>query len=220
MLFLTAVSVVFWALFEQAGSSMTLFTDRNVDRELLGVTIATSQFQSLNPCFIILLAPLFAMLWPWLAARGLEPSAPMKFGLGIVQAGLGFGALVLGAASSGDAMVAAGWLALAYLLHTTGELCLSPVGLAMITRLSVARIGGMMMGVWFLSSAFSHYVAGLIATMAAIDPTAVGSAPMDTLAVYTRVFEMLLWIALGVGAAVMASAPLVHRFMYDTPENT
>ncbi len=212
MLFLTSVSVVFWAFFEQAGSSLTLFTDRNVDREIVGITINASQFQSLNPCFIILLAPLFAMLWPWLARRGAEPSVPMKFGLGIVQVGLGFGALVAGAATATDGLVFAGWLALAYLLHTTGELCLSPVGLAMITRLSVTRIAGLMMGVWFLSSSFSHYVAGLIAATAAIDDAAGTGSPLETLPVYAGVFGTLAWIALAVGGALGLLAAIGAMF--------
>ena len=109
---LTAVSVVFWALFEQAGSSMSLFADRNVDRDIAGVTAQASQFQSLNPLFIIFLAPLFAGLWPMLARRGREPGTPAKFGLGIVQIGLGFAVLVYGCTIAGeDRLVAAGWLA-------------------------------------------------------------------------------------------------------------
>ena len=128
MLALIALSVCFWALFEQAGSSLTLFTDRNID---MGNLFTAGMFQSLNPMFIILLAPVFAWIWVRLGQRGLEPSTPMKFGLGILQVGLGFAVLILGAAFAGpDGKVAVFWLALMYLLHTTGELCLSPVGLS------------------------------------------------------------------------------------------
>ena len=215
LLTLTAFSVVFWALFEQAGSSLSLFADRNVDRDIAGVTVQASQFQSLNPLYIILLAPLFAMLWPMLARRGWEPGAPAKFGLGIVQAGLGFGALVYGGAVAGeDRMVAAGWLALAYLLHTTGELCLSPVGLSMVTKLSVARVAGMMMGVWFLSSAFSHYVAGWIAAGASID-AGEGLNRAASLAVYADTFGVLMIVALAVGLALLAAAPWLRRHMHE-----
>ena len=172
VLFLTAVSVVFWAFFEQAGSSMNLFAERNVDRHMLGFDVQATQFQSLNPAFILLLGPVFSLLWVALARRGFEPSTPAKFGLGVLQVGLGFAALVYGAQQADSSgLVAAGWLALAYLLHTTGELCLSPVGLSMVTKLSVPRVVGLMMGVWFLSSAFSHYVAGLIAAGASANET-------------------------------------------------
>ena len=212
---LTAVSVVFWALFEQAGSSMSLFADRNLDREIAGVTAQASQFQSLNPLFIIFLAPVFAGLWPLLARRGWEPGTPAKFGLGIVQVGLGFAVLVYGCAVAGeDRLVAAGWLALAYLLHTTGELCLSPVGLSMVTRLSVARIAGMMMGVWFLSAAFSNYVAGIIAAGASVD-TSNGLDRAASLAIYADTFEYLALVALGVGVAVLAVAPWVRKRMHE-----
>jgi POT family proton-dependent oligopeptide transporter len=215
VLFLIAVSVVFWAFFEQAGSSMNLFTERNVDREVAGVTIQASQLQSLNPAFIILLAPLFSALWLRLAQRGLEPSTPAKFGLGIVQVGLGFAALVQGAAVAQDGSVALGWLALAYFLHTTGELCLSPVGLSMVTKLSVPRVVGLMMGVWFLASAFSHYVAGLIAAGASVRETPGEVVDAATsLPVYAQVFGEIALIALGVGAVVLALVPVVRRRMH------
>jgi POT family proton-dependent oligopeptide transporter len=137
MLVLITMSVLFWALFEQAGSSVTLFTDRNVN---MGEFFTAGMFQSLNPLFIIILAPLFAWLWVKLSASGFEPSTPAKFGLGILQVGLGFAVLVFGASLSDDGKVAIFWLALMYLLHTTGELCLSPVGLSMVTKLSVQRV--------------------------------------------------------------------------------
>ncbi len=218
VLFLTAISVVFWAFFEQAGSSMNLFTERNVDKTLFGFSIQASQFQAFNPAFIILLAPLFSWLWVALAARRFEPSTPAKFGLGVVQVGLGFAALVYGASHADDnGMVAAGWLALAYLLHTTGELCLSPVGLSMVTKLSVPRVVGLMMGVWFLSSAFSHYVAGLIAAGASVSEVpgeAVAGA--QSLQIYVETFGFLAWVAVVVGAVVLGLAPLVRRFMHES----
>ena len=143
VLLLTAVSVVFWTLFEQAGTSMTLFTERNVETSLFGIEMQAAQMGFVNPAFIILLAPAFAMLWDVLSKRGIEPSTPMKFGLGVLQAGLGFLVLVVGA-SFADTLgqVAVAWLVLAYLLHTTGELCLSPVGLSMVTRLSAVKVVG------------------------------------------------------------------------------
>jgi POT family proton-dependent oligopeptide transporter len=217
VLYLTVVSVVFWSLFEQAGSSLNLFTERNVDKAVLGVSLQASQFQSLNPGFIILLAPLFSWAWVALSRRGWEPSTPAKFGLGVVQVGLGFAALVYGAARADEnGVVSVAWLVLAYLLHTTGELCLSPVGLSMVTKLSVARVAGLMMGVWFLSSAFSHYVAGMIARAASVDVdigTTVDS--VASLPVYVEMFSFLAQVAVVLGLLVMLTAPLVKRFMHQ-----
>ena len=211
MLALIALSVCFWALFEQAGSSLTLFTDRNV---AMGTVFTAGMFQSLNPMFIIMLAPLFAWVWVKLGRRGREPSTPMKFGLGILQVGLGFAVLILGASLAGpDGKVAVIWLALMYLLHTTGELCLSPVGLSMVTKLSVARVGGMMMGVWFLSSAFASYAGGMIAGAMAIESTGAGDIdPLSSIVVYSEVFEKLAIVAVVMGAVLLAFAPwLSHK---------
>ena len=215
-LVLTLVSIVFWAFFEQAGSSLNLFAERNVDKVVLGQEIPAPVMQSINPAFIILLAPLFAMLWVRLERSDRDPSIPMKFGLGIVQLGLGFAALYHGASrSQEDGIVALGWLALGYFLHTTGELCLSPVGLSMITKLSPPRITGMMMGTWFLAIAFAQYAAGLIAQLTSIETDAGrGEAlvnPVDTVMVYGGVFGQIALVALGVGIVTMLAAPLVNR---------
>ena len=141
-MFLILVSIVFWALFEQAGSSLNLFTDRHVDTQ--GVN--ASMFQSINAIYIVLLAPLFAMLWQGLGARGMEPSAPMKFGLAVVQVGLGFLVLVWGAEAVGiNVPTPVIFIFLIYLLHTTGELCLSPVGLSAMNRLSPAHMASLIM---------------------------------------------------------------------------
>ena len=214
---LTLISVVFWTLFEQAGTSMTLFTDRNVDLDVGGVELQASQMGFLNPLFIIFLAPVFAFLWDVLSRKRWEPSAPMKFGLGVAQAGLGFFALVIGASSADDAgQVALAWLALAYLLHTTGELCLSPVGLSVVTRLTTREMLGLMMGVWFLSSAGASFLAGMIAGEATIDGAQSGNVdPTASLPVYTDVFSTLGWAGLGIGVAVMVIAPLLRRLMHE-----
>lgn len=215
VLFLTAMSVVFWSLFEQAGSSMSLFADRNVDRQIFGFTVAASQLQFFNPAFIILLAPLFSMLWIYLAERGWEPSTPAKFGLAIVQVGLGFAALVYGASLvDGDGKVAMLWLMLAYFLHTTGELCLSPVGLSMVTRLSLRKVVGLMMGVWFLSSSVAHSVAGLIANLASADPAAVAAG--DTLTLYSDTFVLVAKVAVVVGVFMLIIAPFISRFAHES----
>lgn len=209
-------SVLFWALFEQAGSSLNLFADRSVDRIVAGYEVPASVFQSLNAFFIFLLAPVFSMLWVWLATRGWEPSIPVKFSLAILQVGLGFLVLVFGSRMSADgAPTSLIWLVLIYLFHTTGELCLSPVGLSMITKLSVARVVGMMMGVWFLASAGANYIAGQIARLtgstsdsgAVIDPAV---ALARTLDVYTQVG----WFAIGVAAFLLVISPILRRGMH------
>lgn len=209
-------SIFFWALFEQSGSSMNLFADRVVDREVMGQIVPASMFQSLNPIFIITLAPLFAMLWVWLAGRGLEPLTPVKFGLGLVQAGLGFLVLVFGAGLAGEGgKVALIWLVMAYFFHTTGELCLSPVGLSMVTKLSIPRMVGFMMGVWFLSSAAAQYVASLIAQMTHVDTVGghVGDAGA-ALASYLNVFQTIGWVGVGIGGVLLLLSPLLRRGMH------
>lgn len=212
MLFLIIASVFFWALFEQAGSSLTLFTDRNIDKGIF----TAGMFQAFNPFFIIVCAPLFAWLWVKLSARGLEPTTPAKFGLGIFQVGLGFAVLVYGVSHADEnGNVAVIWLALMYFFHTTGELCLSPVGLSMVTKLSVQRVAAMMMGVWFLSSAFASYAGGLIAGGMAIDDSA--SAPVDafsSLVTYATVFEKLAIVALALGVFMLLISPLLHKRMH------
>ena len=209
-------SVLFWALFEQAGSSLNLFADRSVDRVLFGYELPASVFQSFNAFFIFLLAPVFSILWTRLAARGREPSTPVKFALALFQVGLGFLVLVFGAklASSGQG-VGMIWLVLIYLLHTTGELCLSPVGLSMITKLSVPRIVGMMMGVWFLASAGANFIASKIAQLTSsetldgevLDPTI---ALARTLEVYSNVG----WFAMAIAVFLLLISPLLRRGMH------
>ena len=166
ILILAFFSITFWAFFEQAGSSITLFTANNVNREILGFVVPTSVFQSVNPFYIIVFAPIFASLWVALGKRNKEPNTTIKFALGIIQLGLGFGVFVLGAGMAGpDGMVALVFLLMGYLLHTTGELCISPVGLSMVTKLSPARIVSMVMGAWFLSFAMAQHVGGIIARL-------------------------------------------------------
>ena len=216
LMFLILTTVVFWALFEQSAGSMTLFADRVVDREIGGVTVTAAQFGSLNAGFIFLLALPFAWLWVFLAKRNLEPPTPVKFGLGIIQAGLGFGALVFGAQFP-DAAGKVGmiWLVLAYLLHTTGELCLSPVGLSAVTKLSIGRVVGVSMGTWFLATALSETVATRLGKMAAVNTH--GGEVVDSvgaLATYTQLFEFLMYVGLGVGAFVLLVSPLLRRGMH------
>ena len=214
LMVLITSTIVFWSLFEQAGGSMTLYADRVMDRNLWGVDLRASQFASLNAFFIILLAIPMAGLWLKLARRGREPSTPVKISLGIMQAGLGFGALVLAAYfPNEDGKVWMIWLVLAYLLHTTGELCLSPVGLSAVTKLSIPRVVGVSMGTWFLATALSETVATRLAKMAAIPQDEEARDVTVMLANYTQLYEFLMWLGLGTGLVLLAVSPLLKKAM-------
>ncbi|MEM1417970.1 MAG: hypothetical protein AAGH15_23940, partial [Myxococcota bacterium] len=293
VLILTFFSMLFWSFFEQAGSSITTFTDRNVDRvfadavvdpgqvgetielsptqEQLGYSngetlftldqldalraensanpgftiqwkvaddnvgmgvaervdeIPASTFASVNAVFILIFGLVFTALWAFLAGRGLEPSTPAKFAFGLLQLGLGFVALWWGAENA-DArgMVGVGILVLGYLLHTTGELCLSPVGLSMVTKLSPAPLVSTVMGAWFLATAFSNYLAGLIASLTGVEhgpgDAATIPAPIDTVHVYGDVFGKIGLAACASAAICFALAPLLKRWMHvgvEVPE--
>jgi POT family proton-dependent oligopeptide transporter len=156
-------SALFWMAFEQAGSSLNLFADRYTDRHLLGATVPASALQGLQPLFTIVLAPMFALLWLRLGKS--QPSSPAKFSLGLFFVGLGMLLLIPAAkmAQQQSIKVSMLWLAGVYFLHTIGEMCLSPVGLSVVTKLAPPRIVGMMMGVWFLSLAVGNKAAGYAA---------------------------------------------------------
>jgi POT family proton-dependent oligopeptide transporter len=216
LMILILSTVVFWALFEQSAGSMTLYADRVVDRSIGNTTFTAAQFGSLNAGFIMLLAIPFAALWTWLSKKGLEPNTPVKFGLGIMQVGLGFGALVFGSQFTDQAgQIAMIWLVLAYLLHTTGELCLSPVGLSAVTKLSIGNVVGVSMGTWFLATALSETVATRIGKMAAIDTSAGESADIAAaIASYTELFSFLMWFGIIAGAFMILISPILKRWMH------
>ncbi len=197
---------LFWSGFEQAGSSLNLFADRYTDRTLgwLHVEIPTAWFQSLNSLFIFMFAPFFAWLWIALAKRHLNPAAPAKFAIGVILMGSGF--LVMAAAA---AVVAKGdkvlpyWLIMTYLLHTFGELCLSPVGLSYFTKLAPKRFVGQMMGMWFLATSLGNLIAGLIA--GDFDANNVGAMPGQYL--------HIVYFSVGLGAVLLASSRPVKKLM-------
>ena len=221
-------SLIFWALFEQAGSSLNILTDRGVDRVIFGWEVPASMFQSLNAGFIFTIAPLFALLWIALAKRNMEPSTPIKFSIGIVLVGLGFLALVYGMNSSEGLQTGVIWIVLIYLLHTLGELCLSPVGLSSVTKLSPQRIVGFMMGMWFFASAAGNYVASLIAKGTAGDPVLkiaeriyfqVMNLPEDTFTFnqkngFMDVYTDVGLIAIGCGIFLAIITPLLRKLMH------
>jgi POT family proton-dependent oligopeptide transporter len=288
---LTFFSLLFWAFFEQAGSSVNNFTDRNVDRvydgaavhviteadvgktinmqptqEQLGFrngdalfTIATldtlrkdnekdpsftidwqvvpdnagmrvanredevpaSLFQAANPIFIMTFGLVFTALWAFLAARGWEPSTPLKFAIGLLQLGLGFGAFWVGAQMADErGMVAVVWLLLGYLLQTTGELCLSPVGLSMVTRLTPQRLVATMMGAWFLATAFSQFLAAIIAQFTRFGGEGDGGelklpVPSETVHIYGNVFGQIAIAAMISAVVCFLLVPLLKRWMHE-----
>ncbi|MFN2369883.1 MAG: peptide MFS transporter, partial [Candidatus Krumholzibacteriia bacterium] len=218
LMILMVFNVVFWACFEQAGSSLTLFADRNVDRDVAGLfTMPASMTQFFNPAFILLLGSFFSVMWVRLSRAGRNPSIPMKFRLGIVQLGLGYLVLLVGAALAGDrALVPLFVLALMYLLHTTGELFLSPIGLSMVTKLAPRHLTGTVMGAWFLSFAFSNYLASVLARLTGggegVDMAAL--PPAESLAGYVDVFGSMGMITVGIGLGLVAISRFLNRMMH------
>jgi len=213
---LVVFDVVFWTLFEQAGSSLTFFADRNTDRSTIFGAMPAGSVQVFNPIFIVIFAPIFSLLWTGLAKRGLEPSIPVKFAIALMGAGVGFLALVWGTGfAGGDFKVALGWVALTYLIHSIAELCISPVGLSMITKLSIARVVGLMMGVWFLSIAVAQYVAGMVAQFASVET--VGGRVTNlkvSLDTYASVFQTIGLISLVIGIVLLLVSPLLKKWMH------
>ena len=209
-------SLIFWALFEQAGSSLNILTDRGVDRVIFGWEVPASMFQSLNAGFIFTIAPLFAMLWIALAKRNMEPSTPIKFSIGIILVGLGFLTLVYGMKSSEGLQTGVLWIILIYLLHTLGELCLSPVGLSSVTKLSPQRIVGFMMGMWFFASAAGNYVAGLIAKATASESSGNSSEIFDIVQKqsFMDVYTDVGLIAIGCGILLVVITPILKKLMH------
>lgn len=291
VLILIFFSMLFWAFFEQAGSSVNNFTDRNVDRvdehkviteEDIGKTItiqptqeqlgysnddklftlshldklrsenqedeggapnftidwvvaednvgmgiaernselATSSFQAVNAIFILLFGLVFTALWGFLANRGLEPSTPVKFGLGLVQLGLGFGVFWLGSCNPDSrGIVGVEWLVLGIMLQTTGELCISPVGLSMITKLSPKILVSTVMGAWFLATAFSQYLAMIISQFTGVShgegQEKIIPAPVETVNVYGDVFQKIAIAAIVAGVICLILAPMLKKWMHE-----
>ncbi len=292
VLFLMFVSMLFWAFFEQGGSSIANFTDRNVDRvvadevvvagqqyddvavtqEFVGVDVAgrvwtltmveeaivaqgssdptvheqgfvdftataeharvglavggselaASMFQAVNPTCILFFAPIFSWLWGFLGRRRLDPSTPAKFALAMLQLSAGFVLLWWGAShADANGMVAMQWLILGYALHTTGELCLSPVGLSAMTKLAPTALAGTIMGAWFLASAFSHNLGGVVASFMAVSKDAGAlPAPIETVGIYGSVFGQIAVLTAAAGAVLLAISPWIKRLAHpDAPQN-
>lgn len=206
---LIVFTIIFWALFEQAYTSLNLFADRVLDRG----DIPAGSFLSLNALFIILLAPVFA--WLWVKLGKYNPNTAVKFSLALMLVGLGFGSLVLGINISEMGKVGMIWLVITYFLHTCGELCLSPVGLSAVTKLSPPKIVGFMMGVWFLATASSEFIASILANIASVD-TSNGTAPDLNIAKesYLVLFEYLFYTGLIFGVLLLIVSPFIKKLMH------
>jgi POT family proton-dependent oligopeptide transporter len=204
MLALFLACALFWSGFEQAGSSFNLFAERFTVRNYGAFAIPAGWFQSLNAIFIVIFAPLFSALWVWLGARNLDPSTPVKFVLGLLGMAVGF--LIMATAAryvAAGSMVGAGWLTSVYLVHTFGELCLSPVGLSAFTKLAPARFVGQSLGVWFLGTALGNLIAGRIA--GEFDANNLGAMPGQLM----RIF----WFGILSALALLIVGQLINRWI-------
>ena len=214
-LYFTLAQIPFWALFEQAGSSLNLFTTRLVDREIFGWSVPGPVFQSLNAGFIFLFAPIMAWLWIALAKKNLNPSSPVKFAIGVALAGLGFLALVAGMKSSGEiGFTPVIFIFLIYWIHTMGELFVSPVGLSVVTKLAPVRIVGMTMGAWFLYSGLSNFLAGVIARTTGAET--IGGQMTNVAAAkagYVDVYSNVGYTALGIALVMLIISPVIKKMM-------
>ncbi len=210
------INITFWACFEQAGSSLTLYADRNVDRVIGDWTMPASMTQVFNPGFIIIFGSIFSVMWVRLSKIGRNPSIPMKFSLGILQLGFGFLITMIGMQLAGvDSLVPLWILVFVYLLHTTGELFLSPIGLSMVTKLAPKTISGFAMGAWFLSFAIANYTGGLIASLTG-GHGGDGSlpSPAEGLDKYTTVFSNIGFVLVGIAILIAIFSKSLNKLMH------
>jgi POT family proton-dependent oligopeptide transporter len=215
MLILFSANILFWALFEQAGSSLNFLARDYVDMPtVFGTQLDFTIFQSANPIFILMFAPIFAAMWVKLDKADWNPSIPRKFAYGLAGAAIGFYVLVFAIEHLVDAngKISWIWLTLTYLIHTLGELCVSPIGLAMVTKLAMPKETGLAMGGWFLSIAMANFVAGRIAAIAAGGGS--GHEAAGSLAAYGDVFSQMFWLGIAIALAFFLFAPLINKLMH------
>ena len=209
------INITFWACFEQAGTSLTLFADRNVDRMVFGWLMPASMTQFFNPAFIIIFGSIFSVMWVKLAAIGKNPSIPMKFSLGILQLGLGFLITLIAVQFAEDYKVPLLTLVLLYMLHTTGELFLSPIGLSTVTKLAPRNIAGTAMGGWFLSFAIANFLAGKIAAVSGVERSASGEIDMAAgLETYVGIFSNIGFVLVGIAILIALLSKPLNKLMH------
>lgn len=212
-LFLIAIQSVFWALFEQQAASLTLLADQQFDLNFLGMDILASQVQTMNALFIIMLAPVMAWLWVVMAKGKIEPSTPGKFGYSLLIIGAGYIIFAWGMGIDDSTTKSFFWLIFIYFMLTLAELFLSPVGLSMVTKLSVPKIVGMMMGTWFLFTALGNNVAGWISSLMGSDEVGVASGTLD-MASTMDLYYIIGYVSAGVGIFILALTPLLKKGMH------
>lgn len=211
------INITFWACFEQAGTSLTLFADRNVDRSIFGWDMPASMTQFFNPFFIILFGSIFSVMWVKLSNIGKNPSIPMKFAFGIIQLALGFLITQVGMLFVNDAFqVPLLTLVFLYLLHTTGELFLSPIGLSMVTKLSPKNIAGTAMGAWFLSFAIANYLGGKIAALTGGhgETESATASLAEGLDKYVSTFSVIGFVLLGIALIIIVFNKKLESLMH------
>jgi POT family proton-dependent oligopeptide transporter len=208
-------SSLFWAFYEQGGGSLNLFAERNVNLDFFGIQLSSAAVNnSITPLFVVALTPFFVWLWIWLYKKKKEPSAVIKFSLGLMQLGLGFYVYVFASKFAHEGMVSLFFFALGYFFMVTGELCLSPIGLSAITKLSPAKMVGLMMGMWFLASSYGQYLAGIIGSLMAI-PSDTGAqlSATESLPVYINIFGKIALAAALSGVLLLILSPWLKKWM-------
>ena len=211
--FLIAIQSVFWALFEQQAASLTLLADQQFDRTLFGWEMQASQVQMLNALFIVMFAPIMAWLWVVLAKRKMEPSTPAKFGYAMLIIGVGYIVFAWGMSLDSSSSKNVMWLVFIYFALTMAELFLSPVGLSMVTKLSVSKIVGMVMGTWFLFTALGNNVAGWISALTGSADHGEGSGILDIVATMD-VYTTIGYSSVGVGVFILVLTPWLKKGMH------
>ncbi len=219
LVLLLLCNITFWMCFEQAGNSLSFFARDHIKPLTIGTwNMPFEWFQSVNSAFIVLLGPIFAALWVMLARRNLNPSIPAKFGLGLIQVALGFALLMYGITHFNDAGKVP-WFILTglYLIHTCGELCISPVGLSMVTKLAPEKITGMVMGAWFMTIAIGNFLAGKVSEGAGamIDGAIERKVPLvERIEMYSTAYSPILYTALGIGIVLFLLSPWINKWMH------
>lgn len=206
-------SILFWGIYEQSGGSLSIFAAKNLNKDLLGLD-PNGVNNSGGAFFIIFLAPLLGLLWIWLSKRKIEPNTIIKFGLGFIFLGLGYYVLFATRLFADlQGITSLNFFTIALLVITLGELCLSPIGLSIMTKLSTKNLQGMMMGMWFLASAYGQYVAGIIG--AGLADAKEGSTNYDALITYTEGYKQLGLYAVIAGVVLILISPWVKKLMQD-----
>ena len=209
------MSILFWAFYEQNSGSLNLFAMRNVDMNVFGMDLPPLSVNNfLPPFWVIALSPVFAWLWLWLSKRGKEPSTPLKFALSFILLGIGFYIFYLGCKFSNNGLISLFTFAMGYVAIICGELCISPIGLSMVTKLAPIKIVGMVMGIWFLASAIGEFLAGKIGSLMSV-PEAVVNDPVKSLPYYADILNKIGLCSIVLGILLVCLVPFLRRWMKD-----